>query len=200
MEPTKESLSRTGVELVEIERFAQALRQAMAVNGLSERRLAAALGITIGTTLKYFRGLVHPMKVATGINHRLAALLGTSTDSLVAFYETGAYESELSLANVVKWLRSNVEQEHLAVIVQALAEVGNRKPLASERYDWPKQALEDEGISVALRQRMGLSDEALERLATTGEFDDELVEAFSVATNFEEDAVREAFMARRPVV
>lgn len=200
MQPIKETVSRSKGELVEIERFAQALRQAMAVNGLSERKLAAALGITIGTTQKYFRGLVHPLKVATAINHKLAGLLGTSTDSLVAFYETGAYESDLSLAAVVKWLRSNVEQEHLAVIVQALAEVGNRKPLVSERYDWPMQALRDEGLSDALRERMGLGDEVFERLAITGEFDDELVEAFSVATNYEEAAVREAFAARRPVV
>lgn len=46
---------------------------------------------------------------------------------------------------------------------------------------------------------MGLTDDALERLATSGEFDDDLVEAFSVAANLDEAAVREAFRTRTSV-
>jgi hypothetical protein len=73
------------------------------------------------------------------------------------------------------------------------------EPAAMPRYDWPLQELDNANVSAALRQRMGLTDEALELLATTGTFDDELVEAFSVAANLDEAAVREAFSSRTAV-
>lgn len=185
-------------------RFAQALRQAMARNRISERKLAAELGITIGTTQKYFRYQVHPLKVATGISQQLARLLGITLDALLVFYETGEFRNALSVAEVASWLRSDASTEHLMPMLEAVTDLSRRiagAPPAAElpRYEWPLQELEAAGVSPALRQRMGLGDEVMERLATTGEFDDELVEAFSVAVNLEEAAVRKAFQNRAPV-
>lgn len=191
----------------QVVRFTQALRQAMVRNRLSERRLATELGITIGTTQKYFRQRVHPLKVATGINRELARLLGITLDALLAFYETGEFRNALSFEEVASWLRSDAGVEHMAPMLRAMSELGQRvvEPAAElvallrPRYDWPLEELEAANVSASLRKRMGLTEEALERLATTGEFDDELVEAFSVAANYEEDAVREAFRTRTPV-
>lgn len=192
-----------------IQRFQQALRQAMVVNGYSERKLAAALGITIGTTQKYFRGKIHPSRVATEITRKLARSLGTTIDALVQFYDTGQYEGGVDFEQVVAWMRSSAGAEHLAPLLAAMSAVSERsapcsesqesQPLAAERYDWPLKELQAVGMSDALRERMGLGDEVMERLAATGQFDDALVEAFSVAVNLEEDAVREAFTNREPV-
>ena len=183
----------------------------MVIHHWSERRLATEMGITVGTTQKYFRGKVHPLKVSTGINSKLARLLEISLDGLVRFYETGEYEASrvASFDEVLGWLRSEAGAEHLVPLLQALADAGGKaraagcgeggpeaEPETPPRYDWPLEELREAEISDALRRRMGLSDEALEQLATTGEFDDELVEAFSVATNLEEGAVREAFTRR----
>jgi transcriptional regulator with XRE-family HTH domain len=197
----------------ETQRFAQALRQAMVRNKLSERRLASELGITIGTTQKYFRFRVHPLKVATGINRELARLLGISLDALVSFYETGEFRNAVSFQEVSTWLRSEAGAEHMVPMLEAISELGRKvadagcgertpepEAPAAPRYDWPLQELNNASVSAALRQRMGLTDEALELLATTGEFDDELVEAFSVAANLDEAAVREAFSSRSPVI
>lgn len=194
----------------EVERFAQALRQAMVRNKLSERRLATELGITIGTTQKYFRYRVHPLKVATGINQELARLLGITLDALLTFYETGEFRNALSLQEVSTWLRSEAGVEHMAPMLEAMSELGRKiascgaqaadsEPAPPPRYDWPMQELNQAEVSPALRRRMGLTDDALERLATSGEFDDDLVEAFSVAANLDEAAVREAFRTRTSV-
>lgn len=178
----------------------------MIQNQCSERKLAADLGITIGTTQKYFRGLVHPLKVATGINYRLACLLNTSLDELVNYYQSGEHGSEISFDQVIAWLRSKAGAEHLAPVLLAASSAVQNKQLAPaadppklERFEWPLEELEDAKVSPALRRRMGLSDEALEALIADGVFDDELVEAFSVATNLDEAAVRHAFETRQPV-
>jgi len=200
----------TAQEAAQVERFAQALRQAMIRNRLSERRLATELGITIGTTQKYFRHRVQPLKVATGINRQLARLLGITLDALVCFYETGEFRNALSFDEVASWLRSDAGVEHLAPILEAMSDLGKRaigcgdaedpkaEP-APARYTWPLEELENAKVSPALRLRMGLTEEALEALATTGVFSDELVEAFSVAVNLDEEAVREAFSTRSAV-
>lgn len=189
-----------------IERFGMALRQAMVANGMSERRMAAALGITIGTTQKYFRGVVHPMKVATGINQKLAALLGITLDALLCFYETGKYENPVSFPEVVGWVRSQAGIEHLTPILEAMSQASRRLEPGSSaleqtlpRYNWPMQELTAAGVSAALRERMGLTEEVMERLAVDGKYDEELVEAFSVATGLQEEDVRRAFEARKPV-
>lgn len=198
------SFDKTDQEM--IGRFGMALRQAMVVNGMSERRMAAALGITIGTTQKYFRGSVHPMKVATGINQKLAALLGITLDALVRFYETGEYENAVSFPEVVSWVRSQAGIEHLTPILEAMSQASRRlepgstpPELPVPRYEWPMQELTAAGVSAALRERMGLTEEVMERLAVSGEYDEDLVEAFSVATGLEEEDVRRAFAARQSV-
>lgn len=200
----------TAEEAAQVQRFAQALRQAMVRNRLSERRLAAELGITIGTTQKYFRFRVLPLKVATGINGQLARLLGITLDALISFYETGEFRNALSFAEVASWLRSDAGVEHLAPVLEAMSDLSKRAAGCSAagqaavepepaRYTWPLEELEHAKVSPALRQRMGLTDEALEALAATGVFNDELVEAFSVAVNLDEEAVREAFTKRSAV-
>lgn len=200
----------TAEETAQVQRFAQALRQAMIRNRLSERRLATELGITIGTTQKYFRFRVLPLKVATGINRQLARLLGITLDALICFYETGEFRNALSFDEVASWLRSDAGVEHLAPVLEAMSDLSKRATqcggadeaaaaLAPSRYTWPLEELEHAKVSPALRQRMGLTDEALETLVETGAFTDELVEAFSVAVNLDEEAVREAFTNRSAV-
>lgn len=182
----------------------------MARNRWSERHLAGELGITIGTTQKYFRGKVHPLSVQTRVSHKLARVLGITLDALVRFYETGEYASDLSFAEVVSWVRSSAGLEHLGPMLDAMSSAGQRIGLdgegcghasaISKPYTWPREELQEAGISDALRQRMGLTDEALDRLERSGEFDDALVEAFAVAVNLQEDEVRLAFSQRSPVV
>ena len=205
---TQSSIALSGLDEVAVHRFAQALRQAMVVHGYSERRLATELGITIGTTQKYFRGKVHPLKVATGISRKLADLLGVTLDALVNYYESGDYESGVTFNEVVSWVRSSSGLEHLAPMLEAMSAAG-RRSIAGEPdpkeaappppYTWPIEELRNVGMSDALRERMGLGDEPLRRLAEKGEYDDALVEAFSVAVNIAEDEVRKAFSGRCPI-
>ena len=193
---------------VAVHRFAQALRQAMVVHGYSERRLATELGITIGTTQKYFRGKVHPLKVATGISQKLSDLLGVTLDALVRYYESGDYESGVTFSEVVSWVRSSAGMEHITPMLEAMSIAGRRTTAGESSpvedappppYTWPIEELRNVGMSDALRERMGLGDEALRRLAEQGEYDDALVEAFSVAVNIAEDEVRKAFSGRCPI-
>ena len=193
---------------VAVHRFAQALRQAMVVHSYSERRLATELGITIGTTQKYFRGKVHPLKVATGISQKLSDLLGVTLDALVRYYESGDYESCVTFSEVVSWVRSSAGMEHITPMLEAMSIAGRRTTAGESSpvedappppYTWPIEELRNVGMSDALRERMGLGDEALRRLAEQGEYDDALVEAFSVAVNIAEDEVRKAFSGRCPI-
>lgn len=204
--PKTIDLSKTSIpgrESEETKRFAEALRRAMIRHRCSERKLATDLGITIGTTQKYFRGMVHPLRVATGINSKLAGLLGVTLEDLVRYYETGAMSSSVELPQVLSWVRSTAGVEHMSEILRALAEVGSTcshtKPAEAEPFTWPLEELDNAKVSPALRQRMGLTDEALEGLVNEGKFDDELVEAFAVATNLDEAEVRLAFEKRLPI-
>jgi transcriptional regulator with XRE-family HTH domain len=194
-------------------RFAKALRQAMIVNEISERRMATMLGITSGTTQKYFRGEVDPLKVGTGVNRGLARLLGVSLDQLVDYYETGSYAKELdaglSFEKVVSWMQSSDGVEHIGSILQAAAKVCQRGVMADlsaaapvappQPFTWPLEELKSAGVSPALQERMGLTEEAMRGLTEDGEFDDALVEAFSVATNLDPVEVRKAFAGRVPI-
>jgi hypothetical protein len=188
----------------EIQRFAEALRRAMVMNSCSERKLASELGVTIGTTQKYFRGLIHPLKVGTGINFRLAGMLNTTLDDLVRYYESGEHTSGVSFEQVLSWLRSSAGAQHLAPVLAAASEAAKHGVTACpearlERFEWPLEELEAAKVSPALRERMGLSEEALTRLVEEGEYDEDLVEAFAVATGLSEKAVREAFSKRQPI-
>jgi len=193
--------------LIYYERFAAALRQVMARHEWSERRLASELGITIGTTQKYFRAMVHPLRVSTGINKRLSVLMGITLDALVAYYETGVYESDISFEDVVSWIRSSAGVGHISGMLEAMTTASQRScpvaalPPGEEKplYSWPREELLAAEVPEWLQEKMGLTAEALDLLEREGTFTDELVAAFAVATNLEEGAVREAFTNREPV-
>ncbi len=193
-----------GVDFQQARRFAEALRRAMIKHKCSERKLGAMLGVTVGTTQKYMRYKVHPLKVGTGINSKLASLLGITLDDLVRYYETGEERSGVSFEQVLSWVNSEAGVEHLGSMLSALAGVGGScskatEPEAVQPFTWPLEELDQAGVSKALRQRMGLTEEALDALVNRGEFDDELVEAFAVATNLDETEVRKAFETRLPM-
>jgi transcriptional regulator with XRE-family HTH domain len=192
-----------GVDFQQARRFAEALRRAMIKHKCSERKLGAMLGVTVGTTQKYMRYKVHPLKVGTGINSKLAGLLGITLEDLVRFYETGEMSSTVELPQVLSWVRSTAGMEHMSEILRALAEVGSgcshAKAAEVKPFTWPLEELDNAKVSPALRQRMGLTEEALDGLVSRGEFDDELVEAFAVATNLDEAEVRKAFETRLPM-
>jgi transcriptional regulator with XRE-family HTH domain len=192
-------------------RFSKALRQAMVVNQISERKMASLLGITSGTTQKYFRGEVDPFKVGTGVNRGLARLLGVSLDQLCDFYECGQYARELAadvgFEEVVAWMQTKAGAEHIGQILETAARVCRQGPmeLADQKgegrkpFTWPLEELESAGVSTALRERMGLTIESLQGLVEEGAFNEELVEAFSVATNLDPKEVEKAFRNRLPI-
>lgn len=207
---TPEERAASGQPSPAVVRFGKALRQAMVVNRLSERQMAARLGITSGTTQKYFRGEVDPMRVSTAVNKALAGLLGVTTDQLVAYYESGEFDKEvvggITFEEVTAWLRSPAGAEHIGTVLEVAAQVckqGPVQPLQPDeplpRYTWPVEELEAAGVSAALRKRMGLTDEELRPLIEDGVFDDDLVEAFSVATGLAAEEVRKAFRLRMPI-
>ena len=191
---------------VATERFVKAIRTALiGPPARSQRELCAELGITIGSLSKYLRGEVSPAKVGFEVQANLARVLGHDIDSLHRYYSTGKWESELTLEDVMGWLQSQAVAEDLPQIMQSLAlastrmsESGSSKAEAKKAapYTWPMEALQEAGITDKLRERMGLGNDVLGRLVKDGQFDDDLVEAFSVAVNLEEAAVREAFENR----
>lgn len=190
----------------EIERFIKALRTALiGPPELSQRDLCAAVGVSIGSMSKYLRGEVSPFKVGLEIQSKLAKTLGHSLDSLMLYYETGEWESDLTLEDVTSWLQSQAGAEDFAAVMQSLAIASSRvtggapAEEKAEPWLWPLTALKDAGITDKLRERMGLTDEKLWTLANEGVYDDDLIEAFSVATNYEEEAVREAFAKQQPL-
>jgi transcriptional regulator with XRE-family HTH domain len=204
--------THTTSEKVQVERFIRCLNQAMTAGRLSQRQLCDRMGITIGSMTKYLRGSVAPLKVATGIQAELARELGVSLDALIAYYEHGEYTTAVSVVDVESWIRSESGQEELPRLMAAFKDAGQRwlaecPPLAGalppaeepQPYTWPIEELREAGISDRFRERLGLTDDALRQLAETGEFDEDLVEAFSVACNYEQDAVRDAFERRVPI-
>ena len=195
-------------ESVQIKRFISALNQAQVVHRTSQRGLCDLIGITIGTLTKYLRGEVAPLKVGTGIQEDLAAALGVTLDALLHYYRTGEYATAVSIDQVESWIRSEAGQQDLPTLMASLQAAGQRwvegaepeiPATKVERWDWPITEVQDSGVSERFREKIGLSDEALELLCAKGEYDDELVEAFSVACNYEIEAVREAFEQRKPI-
>lgn len=185
-------------------RFMRALHQAMVVNKYSQRDLAAELKVVIGTMTKYLAGDVAPMKVGLGIQARLARVLNVTLGSLHAYYETGKFLNAVTLDQVESWIRSEAGQEALPVLMASVQQASNRwlgkTPLAPiEPYTWPLEELESANVSARARERLGLTAEAMEGLVLRGEFDEDLVDSFSVACNLEFDAVLAAFQERKPV-
>lgn len=200
---------RSATEAEQIERFVSCLHRAMVIGRHSQRYLSMLLGITIGSMTKYLRGEVAPLRVGLGIQALLAKELGVTLDALVAYYKTGEYLTEVSVDAVESWIRSEAGQSDLPRVLCSLKDATERlaeeqeqaKAAAAELepYTWPIEELKACNISEAFRNRMGLTDAALKKLATTGEFDPELAEAFGIACNYETAAVIEAFRERRPV-
>lgn len=190
----------------EVERFRSSLLQAMALHSWSQRELCERLGITIGTMTKYLKGMVEPFKVGLGIQSLLAKELGITLDALVAYYRTGEYETSVTLNDVESWIRSSAGQEDMPALMKSLHEASLRSlGLSDEReqpkpYVWPLEELARAEVSDGMREKLGLTDAVLRLLATEGEFEDELVEAFALVTGYKSDDVRRAFAARQPVM
>lgn len=205
----------TASEREQTERFIAVLNQAMVAGRLSQRSLSDRMGITIGSLTKYLRGAVPPLRVGTAIQAALARELGVTLDALVAYYTHGEYATAVSLKEVESWIRSEAGQEDLPRLMESLSDAGQRwlteaqppagllsaqvEAIEPEPYAWPIEEIRDAQLSDKFRERLGLTDEVLKRLATTGEFDEDLVEAFSIACNYEIDAVREAFANKEPI-
>jgi transcriptional regulator with XRE-family HTH domain len=201
----------TSAEKEQIARFIGCLNQAMVAGRLSQRQLCERIGITIGSLTKYLRGSVAPLKVGTGIQAALARELGVTLDALVAYYEQGEYATAVSVEEVESWIRSEAGQEDLPRLMASLTDAGQRwlggsaEPAALSPartvppYTWPIEELQEVGVSEKFRERLGLTDEALKRLAATGEFDEDLAEAFGIACNYDTQAVIEAFQQRQPI-
>lgn len=193
----------------QVERFCKAIRTALiGPPELSQRDLCKKLGISIGSMSKYLRGEVHPSNVGFEIQYNLAKSLGHTLDTLHRYYVTGEWTAELSMQDVVSWIRSDAGQEDLPAILEsmqamALRTSGNESHSQSEKqedYIWPLQALKQAEVKDKMRQKLGLTDERLWALAKDGVFDDDLVDAFSLACDYDEGAVREAFQSRQPIV
>lgn len=190
---------------IHTERFVRAIRTALVgPPELSQRDLCKKLGVTIGSLSKYLRGEVAPGKVGFDVQCRLASVMGHTVDSLQRFYDTGEWSSETTLQDVVGWIRSDAGQADLPAILESMQAmtsrvtgVTNDNPGAD--YLWPLTELKAAEVSDKMRKKLGLTDEALWALAKEGKFDDDLVEAFGLACDYEEDAVREAFTNRTPV-
>ena len=103
------------------ERFVQSLKQALIANKYSQRQLCEALGITIGTLTKYLRGAVDPSKVGVAIMRNLAKELGFTTNTLLNYFETGEYQSSLTIDDVASWIRSEAGHADLHVLLSAMS-------------------------------------------------------------------------------
>lgn len=192
------------------ERFVRAIRTALiGPPELSQRDLCGLLGITIGSLSKYLRGEVKPDKVGFGVQCKLAGVMGHTVDTLQRYYSTGEWTSETQLADVVGWIRSDAGAADLPAILESMSVMTARTAGASNDagdgtksadYLWPLQELKSSEVSDKMRNKLGLTDDRLWALAKEGKFDDDLVEAFSLACDYEEEAVREAFTKKVAVV
>ena len=199
-----------GKDLLQAERFERALRHALAETGLSHRKLCDPhLGITVGSFSKYLRREVHPYDVAFEVQFNLAKVLGLTVDALYSYYESGEYETDLTFDKVNHWLRESISKEDLPRLMESLSVATKRvsnlpddvlvaEPKV-EPYTWPIEELKGYETSDRMRERLTLTDDRLKALATDGTFDDDLVEGFSMACNYDMESVREAFTNRKPV-
>jgi len=106
---------------LQVERFIQSLNQLMITQKLSQRKASDKIEITIGTMTKYLRGEVNPFDVKTRITRNLARELGMTPDALYSFYETGDYKDDLSISDVVSWIKSTSKFDDLPSILEALS-------------------------------------------------------------------------------
>ncbi len=200
-----ESINDIGPGQVEINRrFVNALHTALVTNRYSQRKLCAEIGVTIGTMTKYMRGSINPFKVGTEVQERLARSLGQSLSSLLAYYRTGEYASQITREDVTSWIRSEGAQEDIPFILDATSNIfrvkaeDEVKPRVNQSYDWPAKALANRKISAEMQERLGL-DEAVMKQLSMGKYEASTVEAFALLLNRDATEVEDAFKARSPI-
>lgn len=110
-----DSLPQIDVEstnsVVVTERFRSLLSMAMVSNNYSQRKLCEALGITMGTIQKYFRGKICPFQVRGIVIQRLATALGVSIDSVYEYLTNGEFKSSITLEDVVSYIKAHGKDE-----------------------------------------------------------------------------------------
>lgn len=197
-------------------RFCEMLTKAKELQRISERELADQLGITLGTSQKYFSYQILPEKINVSTMAKLAALNKVSLDLLLAYIETGDMSTKAGLKDLLKWLSSGEQEEgDLAMVAMAFAESMQElkakrmtaRPLAEspklQPYSWPTEFLEAEGIKKEWFPNFGFTEEQLDDLIERGEFSDELVEAFAKLIdkyNLSAEDIRWSFETRDPLV
>lgn len=185
-------------------RFVNALTTALVSNRYSQRKLCAEIGVTIGTMTKYMRGSINPFKVGTEVQERLARSLGQSLSSLLAYYRTGEYASQITREDVTSWIRSEGAQEDIPFILDATSNIFRAKaedevePQVVQKYDWPAEALANRKISAAMQERLGLDEAVMEQLSM-GHYETSTVEAFALLLNRDAAEVEDAFKSRSPI-
>ena len=185
-------------------RFVNALNTALVSNRFSQRKLCAEIGVTIGTMTKYMRGSINPLKVGTEVQERLAATLGQSLSSLLAYYRTGEYASHITREDVTSWIRSDAAQEDIPFILDATSNIirikaeGEVELPVVQKYDWPAEVLANRKISAVMQERLGLDEAVMEELSM-GKYETSTVEAFALLLNRDTAEVEEAFSNRAPI-
>ena len=200
-----EAIKDVGHAQAEINRrFVNALTTALVSNRYSQRKLCAEIGVTIGTMTKYMRGSINPFKVGTEVQERLARSLGQSLTSLLAYYRTGEYASQITREDVTSWIRSEGAQEDIPFILDATSNIFRVKaedevePPVVQKYDWPAEALAKRKISAVMQERLGLDEAVMEQLSM-GKYETSTVEAFALLLNRETAEVEDAFKSRSPI-
>lgn len=185
-------------------RFVNALNTALVSNRYSQRKLCAEIGVTIGTMTKYMRGSINPFKVGTEVQERLARSLGQSLSSLLAYYRTGEYASQITREDVTSWIRSEGAKEDIPFILDATSNIIRVKaeeeaePRVIQKYEWPAAVLASRKISAVMQERLGLDEAVMEELSM-GKYETSTVEAFALLLNRETAEVEEAFSSRAPI-
>jgi transcriptional regulator with XRE-family HTH domain len=199
-------------EREQIGRFVRALNHVMVIYRESQRDLARRLDVSLGTVTKYLRGTVPPLNVCLEIQARIAQALGVTIDALYHYYTAGEYVTSVDLETVASWIRSDSGQEAIPVLMQSIQDAYQRwapaaqlpaipevKALGPAPWLWPAEELEDAGLTERLRERLTLTPERVEALVRDGQFDDDLIEGFACACNYDIEAVRESFETRKPI-
>ena len=141
---------------LQIERFIQSLNQLMVAQKLSQRKASEKIEITIGTMTKYLRGEVNPFDVKTRITRNLARELGMTPDALYSFYETGEYKDDLSISDVVSWIKSTSKFDDLPSILEALSVSQSYKKEEKTAVKSPRIAAIPKKPSAADMKRAGI--------------------------------------------
>ena len=141
---------------LQVERFIQSLNQLMVTQKLSQRKASDKIEITIGTMTKYLRGEVNPFDVKTRITRNLARELGMTPEALYSFYETGDYKDDLTISDVVSWIKSTSKFDDLPSILEALSVSQSYKTEKKTVTTSPRIAAIPKKPSAADAKRIGI--------------------------------------------